>query len=299
MRKKYVLLVQILMLVGLMTTTGPVLGHGHGHGHGHERPMKKGILLVAFGTTVPEAQAAFRNIEDKVKAAFPDIPIRWAYTSKIVRNKLAEQGQSPESPGVALARMADEDFTHVAVQSLHTIPGEEYHYLVKTVHSFAGLPKGMKKVLIGYPLLSTPDDMITATDALMAIIPKERRPDEAVVFMGHGTHHPANVYYPALQYYLSLKDPNVLVGTVEGGPSLEDVIAALKAKGIKKAYLMPFMSVAGDHALNDMAGEEDDSWKSVLTKEGIECVPMLKGTAEFDVVVDIWIDHLKAVLNHF
>jgi sirohydrochlorin cobaltochelatase len=286
----FVLLIAVIMVFALITTAAA---------HGDKRPVKKGILLVAFGTSVPEAQVAFENIDKKVKAAFPGVEVRWAYTSKIIRNKLAKEGKNLDSPAVALAKMADDDFTHVAVQSLHTIPGEEYHYLVQTAHAFQGKPKGLQKVLLGYPLLATADDLEKAAKAIMAVIPKDRKKDEAVILMGHGTHHPANAYYPAMQYYFWQHDPLVFVGTVEGSPSLDDVQAELKKHGVKKAYLMPFMSVAGDHAMNDMAGDEEDSWKSVLTKAGIECVPILKGTAEYDGIVDLWVDHLKGAMSHF
>jgi sirohydrochlorin cobaltochelatase len=89
------------------------------------------------------------------------------------------------------------------------------------------------------------------------------------------------------------------VGTVEGYPAIDDIKEWLLKRNIDKAYLMPFMSVAGDHAINDMAGEEADSWKSVLTKAGINCVPILKGTAEYDDFVNIWVNHIKGPLNHF
>ena len=91
----------------------------------------------------------------------------------------------------------------------------------------------------------------------------------------------------------------MFVGTVEGAPGIEDIRAILTERGIKKAYLLPFMSVAGDHAINDMAGDEEDSWKSILTRAGITCVPILKGTAEYDDIVDIWLDHLRGPLSHF
>ncbi|QJT08823.1 sirohydrochlorin cobaltochelatase [Oceanidesulfovibrio marinus] len=269
-------------------------------GHGKSKPEKKGILLVAFGTSVPEARPAFDNIDAKVKAAFPDVEVRWAYTSHIIRTKVAkETGEELPSPAEALAKMMADGFTHVAVQSLHTIPGQEYHGLVETAHAFATMPKGMKRILVGYPLLSTSADMAEVADAIIATLPKERKADEAVVLMGHGTHHPADVYYAALQYYLSKRDPNVFVGTVEGHPTLDDVIAGLKAKDLKTAYLVPFMSVAGDHARNDMAGDEPDSWKSVLTEQGFKPIPVLRGTAEVDPIVDIWIEHLKGAFSHF
>jgi len=115
--------------------------------------------------------------------------------------------------------------------------------------------------------------------------------------MGHGTPHPSNAFYAAFMYQLQRLDPNIFVGTVEGSPGIDDIKEILLKKGIKKAYLMPFMSVAGDHARNDMAGEDEDSWKSILTRAGVDCEPILKGTAEYNDIVNIWIDHLKAALT--
>jgi sirohydrochlorin cobaltochelatase len=261
--------------------------------------VKKGILLVAFGSTIPEAQVSFENIERSVKQAFPGVPVYWAYTSRIIIRKMAKVGKHLSTPEEALAKMMRENFTHVAVQSLHTIPGEEFHGLLKNVHRFAGMSKGLKRVLVGYPLLATTEDLNKAAEATLRVIPNKRKKKDAVVFMGHGTHHPANVYYAALAYRLQKSDPNIFVGTVEGWPEIDDIKADLKKRRIKKAYLMPFMSVAGDHARNDMAGPEPDSWKSVLEKEGIECVTVLKGTAEFQEFVDIWVDHLRVAFDHF
>ncbi len=266
--------------------------------HGDESPKKVGILLVAFGSSEASAQVSFENIDKKVKEAFPDIPVRWAYTSYIIREKLARQGKQLDSPEVALAKMQDEKFTHVAVQSLHTIGGAEYHDLRRTVGAFKAMG-GFQKIVLGYPLIATQEDMERAVDAILTNIPKQRNKKEAVVLMGHGTHHPSNAFYAALMFQLQLKDPNVFVGTVEGYPGLDLLIELMQQKKIKKAYLIPFMSVAGDHAKNDMAGDEDDSWKSILTKAGIKCEVVLKGTAEYDDFVDIWVDHVKEPLNHF
>ncbi|MBF0111095.1 MAG: sirohydrochlorin cobaltochelatase [Desulfamplus sp.] len=266
--------------------------------HGKKQETKKGILLVAFGSSEESAQISFDNIDKKTKAAFPDVPVYWAYTSHIIRNKLAKQGKILDAPEVALAKMRAEGFTHVAVQSLHTILGEEYHDLRKMVGAFNQMG-GFEKIILGYPLMATQDDMVKVVDAILKNIPKERKANEAVVLMGHGTHHPANAFYAALMFQIQLKDPNIFIGTVEGYPEVDDIKELMVKQGVKKAYLMPFMSVAGDHAKNDMAGDEDDSWKSVLTKAGIECRPILKGTAEFDDFVNIWIDHLRAVMAHF
>ena len=267
-------------------------------GHGKKTSKKVGILLVAFGSSKPSAQVSFDNIDQKVKATYPGIPVRWAYTSTIIRKKLARQGKHLDSPEVALAKMQDEGFTHVAVQSLHTIGGSEYHDLRRTVGAFK-MMGGFQRVILGHPLLATQEDMQRSADAILKTIPKERKKSEAVVLMGHGTHHPSNAFYAALMFQLQLKDPNIFVGTVEGYPEVDLIKELLLKKKIKKAYLMPFMSVAGDHAVNDMAGDEDDSWKSILTKAGIQCVPILKGTAEYDDFVAIWVDHVGGLLSHF
>ena len=257
-----------------------------------------GILLVAFGSSLPDAQVSFENIDKNTRTAYPEIPVHWAYTSHIIRKKLAKQGKYLDSPEVALAKMQDEGFTHVAVQSLHTIGGAEYHDLRRTVGAFKTMG-GFQKILLGYPMLATQEDMQLAVAAILKTIPADRKKDDAVVLMGHGTHHPSNAFYAALMWQLQLKDPNVFIGTVEGYPEADDIRDLLLQKKIKKAYLLPFMSVAGDHAKNDMAGDEDDSWKSIFTKAGIQCVPILKGTAEYQGFVDIWVGHIRGPMSHF
>jgi sirohydrochlorin cobaltochelatase len=186
----------------------------------------------------------------------------------------------------------------VAVQSLHTIGGEEFHDLRQSAQAFH-YPGGFQRILVGYPLLATQKDMEKAVGAILENIPKSRKEDEAVVLMGHGTHHPSNAFYAALMFQVQRQDPRVFIGCVEGYPEIDEIKVLLKEKNIKKAYLMPLMSVAGDHARNDMAGPEEDSWKSVLSAAGIECVPILKGTAEYANFVQIWVDHLGSVLSHF
>jgi len=284
------------MVVFFLATLAAMASAGH---HGKAQPAKNGILLVAFGTSVPEAQQSFDNVEAKVKSVYPDIPVRWAFTSRIIRHKLAGEGKHLDSPEMALARMMDEGFTHVAVQSLHTIAGEEFHDLRRNVGAFATMADGFERLVLGYPLLGNHEDLERVVAAMIGHIPAERKPTEAVVLMGHGTPHPADAFYAALAYRFQQKDPNIFVGTVEGSPTIEEIKAALIAKKIRKAYLMPLMSVAGDHAQNDMAGPEPDSWASILKAAGIECVPILTGTAQYDDIVGIWVDHLGTVLAHF
>lgn len=291
MRKfKFALLLILLIVYGLCSVSGAGV-------HSKKTPAKKGILLVTFGTSVPRAQAAFKHIEDRVKAAYPGLPVRWAYTSTIIRKKLARKGQFLDSPEVALAKMMDEGVTQVAVQSLHTIPGEEFHDLTTNALLFGNMAGGFQKIGVGLPLLGTEKDISRVVDGMIRHIPKKRGKSDAVIFMGHGTPHPANAFYAALMYHFQRKDPNIYVGTVEGWPDIQNIRDMLIEKKIKKAYLIPFMSVAGDHAMNDMAGNEDDSWKSILTKSGIECVTVMKGTADYDEIIDIWVDHIGDIFN--
>jgi sirohydrochlorin cobaltochelatase len=286
-------LVLALSLLLLLPLTGLAAGHGK------VVPDKTAILLATFGTSVPSATAAFTNIEKLVKAAFPDTEVRWAYTSSIIRKKLAKQGTLIDAPEVALAKLMDEGYTHVVVQSLHMIPGAEFHDIYVNAKQFEQMVGGFKKVMVSYPLLASDEAMEEIIPLIIAnMIPRERKPDEAVVLMGHGTHHPSDAIYSAMMYKFQKVDPNIYVGTVEGHPTFDEIKEMLVKKGVKNAYLIPLMSVAGDHALNDMSGDEDDSWKSMLAKAGIKTVPVLKGVAEFDPLVQLWIANLKKAMAH-
>ncbi|GAF03891.1 sirohydrochlorin cobaltochelatase [Saccharicrinis fermentans] len=254
--------------------------------------MQKGILLVAFGSSVPAANVALKNIHHEVERSFPGVMIRWAYTSAFIRKKLKRQGDEVDSPVIALSKMADEGCTHIAIQSLHTIPGLEYEYLLQTVKGIMDIPKGPVKVEVGRPLLYSHEDVERAVDAMMAHIP-HRGEREGLVLMGHGTPHFSNVFYPALNYYFAQKTHTVFVATVEGFPTIQDIILKLKQQKIDKVYLMPFMSMAGGHVKNDMCGEHEGSWCTLLISAGFKVECIIKGTGELKEMVSIWLQHLK------
>ena len=262
-------------------------------------PVKTGILLVAFGTRTPQAQAAYRLIEQKTRTAIPDIPLRWAFTSAVMRKKPPGNGPPGESVEMSLARMMDEGFTHVAVQALHVISGKEHHDTMFNCRLFGRLHGGFRQVMTGLPLLGSEDDMEKVAAALISGIPRERTPQEAVIFMGHGSAHPANAGYTALMYHLQQADPAIFVGTMSGRPAIAGICAQVLKRKITSAYLLPCLAVVGNHTLKDMAGDNAYSWKSVLEKHGISCKPVLKGLAEYDAIVDIWVDHLKTVVGGF
>jgi sirohydrochlorin cobaltochelatase len=291
MKKQFLVVLGLIGFVVLLTTNGFAA-------HGEKQAEKKAILIVAFGTTVPEAQKVFDKIDQRARKEFPASEIRWAFTSSIVRAKLAKQGKLLDSPEVALAKLMDDHYTHVAVLSLHTIPGVEFHELYQNAHLFEQMAGGFKKVAVALPLLSSHDDMVRVAKAMIGHVPRERKPEDTVLLMGHGSEkHPADAMYSAMNQTFSELDPNLYVATVEGYPSLNDLLPTFAKSKSKKVYLMPFMLVAGDHAMNDMAGDEPDSWKSILKANGYQCEIVMKGTGDYPEIVDVWMDHLRGVYS--
>lgn len=293
MRKKFLLV--LALWLSLLISAIPAIGHHHAP----EKPQKSGILLVAFGTTFPEAQVSFEVIEKKTREAFPDTEIRWAFTSQVIRKKMAEEGEKLDSVAQALSNMAEEGFTHVAVQSLHTIAGEEFHKLHQTVSAFRHMPGGIEKILVGLPLMGEQKDMARVESAILSTLPEQRKPEEAVIFMGHGSDHASNASYPALMWRLQQQDPNIFMGVVKPFPEISDILPVLKERKVEKVWLLPFMAVAGDHARNDMAGPDEDSWKSILENAGMECEVILRGTGEYTEFVEIWVDHIREIMERF
>lgn len=253
---------------------------------------KRGVLLVAFGTSVPGAGIAYDSIQQRIQNDFPDVEIRRAYTSSFVRRKLKSQGVSILSPASALAEMADDGFTHVAVLSLHVIPGYEYHDLLMIANAFRRLPKGISHISVGGPLLNSHDDYVKVTSAIKDFSAGFLGSGDVLVLMGHGTSHSANICYAGLQEYFRRLDDSIFVGTIEAFPSVEDVINQLKERKTSRVWLMPFLTIAGDHVINDMAGDKPDSWKTLLESEGFEVMINRTALAQIDSVVDVWLSKI-------
>jgi sirohydrochlorin cobaltochelatase len=220
---------------------------GNGDLAAAERPAKTGIVLVAFGTTVPEARAAYDAIERRVVASFPDTPVRWAYTSAAVRGKVARRGQALDSLETALARMMDEGFTHVAVQSLHVIAGWEFLEVQRNAAAFGGMAGGFARVTVGAPLLGAAADFPRVAAALLKMA-ADHAPGEAVVFMGHGTTHASNAGYAALMYHLQRRDPAVFMGTAGQGPGIEEIRDLRVNASLKEQHMS--RSFSHSHALS-------------------------------------------------
>jgi sirohydrochlorin cobaltochelatase len=264
-----------------------------------QETMKPVIVLVAFGTTIPEAQAAFRTIDERARAAFPGAEIRWAYTSRIVRRRLASRGTLLDSPEIALARLMDEAHRVVTLLSLHVFPGREFHDLNHNVRLFSRMVKGFDGLRLARPLLSSYDDLERVAAVLIDTLPPDRTPEDAVVLVGHGNQaHPADMVYSALAHVLRNLDPRVFVGTIQGRPGIGEILPELQRQGVTRAWLIPLMAVAGDHARRDMAGEQPGTWRSALADHGIDVRILLRGLAEVPPVVDIWLDHLREAFSN-
>lgn len=258
---------------------------------------KTAILLVTFGSSYPEPAKTFQNMEDNVKKAYPEADITWAFTSHIIRNILIKRGEGKfkdiDSPEEAMKKLKEQGYEKIAVQSLHVIPGSEFNDLKGKVDAFKAANPNIKMTL-GNPLMNTDEDMKSLVDVM---VKKFQADDQTVVMMGHGTEHAANDRYTRVNNFFKAANEDFIVGTVEATPGIKEVKEAAALRPSKNILLMPLMSVAGDHANNDMAGEDADSWKSQLEAAGFTVTPRLKGLGDYNEVVAIWVKHLKVAVD--
>lgn len=254
---------------------------------------KKALLVVSFGTSFDEALPAIVNIEEHCKKAFPDYDFYRAFTSGMIIRKLKRtKNVSIYNPEEAMEQLAQEGYEEVICQPTHIINGMEYEKMIRMLQPYKDK---ISSIRIGKPLLTEEEDYKEACQIVMEEMKNPLEEKEAFVLMGHGTEHFANSAY--CQFENMLRDmgyENTYVGTVEGFPSLDYVIRRLKMRNIRKVFLMPLMVVAGDHARNDLAGAEEDSWDSILQAEGFETEVILKGLGEIDAIAEMFVNHLKS-----
>lgn len=252
---------------------------------------KQAILAVSFGTSHKETrEKTIEAIEQQIRENFPIYEVRRAFTSGMIMNVLKKRDKIHiDNVDQAMSKLERDGFVNVILQPTHIINGDEYDKMVRQAEAYEGR---FANISIGDPLLTESSDYEAVCRGIMKQFP-ELAADEALVLMGHGTGHFADAAYAAIDYrFKALGYDNVFVGTVEGYPELSDLLPQVKKFGPTKVVLMPFMVVAGDHAQNDMAGDEEDSWKSVFENEGypVECI--LKGLGEFEEIRAIYINHI-------
>ena len=258
-------------------------------------PDKDAVVVMSFGTTMKETRDKTINATvEEIKEALPGVKVVVAYTSHIIINRIkAKEGVIIPTPEEALDQLKAEGYTRIALASLDIIPGMEYDYKTGIYKRYRNR---FKKMTMGLPLLfwqgqeNQRDDVAKVVEAFATQFPALGS-DEALLVMTHGTPHPSNAFYAVIQDRLNkLERGHIHVYSVEGMPMLEHVIPTLKEEGVKHVILMPMMMVAGDHANNDMAGDDDDSHKVILQKEGFAVTPYIHGMGENAAVRRIFVE---------
>ena len=277
------------------------------------------LLVVSFGTSFNDSRVSdIKGIEDTLQSAYPDWSVRRAFTAQIIINHIqARDGEKIDNMQQALERAVSNGVKNLVIQPTHLMHGAEYDELAEAVEEYKDQ---FDSVQIAEPLLGEAgsdatvinDDKAAVAEAVTSAAVTEAGYDSldsakadgtAFVFLGHGTSHTAKVSYSQMQTQMnSLGYDNVFIGTVEGEPeetACEAVIDAVSQVGYKKVVLRPLMVVAGDHANNDMAGEDEDSWLSMFEVSGnFERVDtQIAGLGEISAIQDIYVAHTAAVIG--
>lgn len=257
---------------------------------------EKVLLAVSFGTSFKDTRdKTIGAVEAALRKAYPDYEVRRAFTSRIIIGILAKrEGIEIDDVDQAMKRLAADGVKEVIVQPTHVMTGFEYNDVAEKAASYQTM---FERLVISNPLLVEDADYESMVTVLSEETKAYDKEGTAVVFMGHGTEHEANAVYGKLQEaFVHAGHNNYIIGTVEAKPSLDDVIVTAKKLGIKKLVLFPLMLVAGDHANNDMAGDKEDSWKNILTKEGFEVQCVLRGMGEYEGIRQMFVNHAAAAI---
>ena len=259
---------------------------------------EKELLVVSFGTSYNDSRRkTIGAIEDALDEALDDYSVRRAFTSDIIIHHISERdGYLIDDVKTALDRAIDNGVKDLVVQPTHLMNGFEYTDLYDEIAEYSD---AFESVRIGEPLLSSEEDKEAVREILVDWTKEYDDGKTAIVFMGHGTEAESNEVYREMQnLFTDGGYENYFVGTVEAEPSLEDVIGMVESGDYERVVLEPMMVVAGDHANNDMAGDEDDSWKSVFEAKGYEVVCELRGLGENEKIRELYIQHAKDAMEN-
>lgn len=257
---------------------------------------KPAIVLVAFGTST-KAFETYNYFEQEVKKAFPGHDLRWAFTSKKIREKLkAESKMELKTLAETFQDLKAAGFKRVAVQSLHVVPGEEWE---KKVLLESRIVPDLK-ISLGKPLLSSKNDRLQALEAIKKLFPANLK-ETAVVMVAHGSPNPrGEAEYLGFAKLWRARYPgqNVFLGVVEGKPSSQEALEAVKRSSASKVLFVPLLFVAGEHMHNDIMGDSPESWKSVLLKhKPYEIQAVDKGLGYQEGIIKIYLNHLAQALK--
>ena len=255
------------------------------------------LLVVSFGTSFNDSRRlTIGAIEAALEAAFPAWSVRRGFTSQIIIDHvLKRDGEVIDNVTQALDRAIDNGVKTLVVQPTHLMHGFEYDDLMEELATYAD---AFEAIAVGEPLLTSDEDFAAVADAVVNATAEYDDGETAICFMGHGTEHEYNAVYAKMQSVLTEKGcANYFVGTVEATPSVEDVLALVQAGNYKKVVLRPLMIVAGDHANNDMAGDDEDSWKSIFEAAGFEVTCVVEGLGQLEAVQNLFVQHTQAAVD--
>ena len=255
------------------------------------------LLVVSFGTSYNDNRRfTIGAIENAMEAAFPDYSVRRGFTSQIIIDHVqSRDGETIDNVSQALDRAVDNGVKTLVIQPTHLMNGYEYNDLVDEVAQYAD---AFEAISIGQPLLTSDADFQTVAQAMVEATASYDDGKTAICFMGHGTEADSNGVYAKMQQLLSDSGyANYYIGTVEATPSLEDVLALVQAGDYERVVLQPMMIVAGDHANNDMAGDDDDSWKTAFQNAGYEVECVVSGLGELEAIQQLLVEHAQAAID--
>ncbi|UDQ98720.1 sirohydrochlorin cobaltochelatase [Lentisphaerota bacterium WC36G] len=257
---------------------------------------KEAILLIAFGSSEKSnAKKAYDNIEQNIKKQFPNHQLYWAYTSKFIREKYAKQNIRKYSITEALEVINNAGYKKITAQSLHVTNGAEYNEMLNELAIFKS--KNSDFIInVGLPLLVSKNDLQLFSTAMLENLKQANiKKDSSVIFIGHGNHHGiGDMTFIALENYLQKINSNYFVTLVEGIQGFEETVNKAKIQNIKSTYLVPLLLTCGVHVKEDVVGEEAGSLQNLLEAKKIISHPILKGLGEYDNIVDIFAEHIKA-----
>lgn len=259
-------------------------------------PPQKAIIVVSFGTSYPETRRkTIEAIENDVRAAYPDALVLRAFTSNFIRRKIERvEGEHILDTKEALDHCLALGIPEVYLLSTHLLPGHEYNDVIDVCAEYADKFEELHMVP---PVMNTASDIRVFADVIDDIVDRGDA-DDVTVFMGHGTSHVVDNRYDELDKALKdLARVDIIIGTVEGQRDFDYVLDQLAQKKVGLIYLLPLMVVAGDHAQNDMAGDEDDSWLSMLRENGYAVRAVLKGLGEFKEMRQLWLRKLHDTIE--
>ncbi len=252
--------------------------------------MHTPIILAAFGTT-SQALATYHKIGEQIEERFPGHQISWAFSSKVINRRLGKDGRGRyNSPLEAVQIIKEQGYDRAVMQSLHLLPGHEFHQLVTECRQ-AAIP-----CHLGSPLLTSPQDYRAMTDCLTPLI--LARPDRAILLIGHGTNHPIWVAYHALENFFRRSfGSRIFVGVVEKSPDSAKIPAEIAAAGFSQVCMIPLLLVAGMHYARDVMGEGENSWLNRLQRQGLRVESIAEGLGLQSGFAGIIIAHIEQALR--